>query len=330
MDALTQWELTVNLFFQGLGTWLLPIMSAITWLGTEYFYMIALTLIYWCLDSALGARIGLILMLANSVGGFFKVIFHTPRPYWIDPRVSAFSAETSFGLPSGHTLNATSVFGITAASLRKKWVWLAAVVIIILMGISRMYLGMHFLRDVVGGLVIGTILLFLFTGLEEPLVRWFKKQHIVYRICAALLSALLMIVAALMSRIAIIGWEMPESWFTTALNASDVAIDPLSVEGIFTSAGVWFGLLAGLSFVINGSGAFDVSGPWLRRFLRYLVGIIGLLVLYAGLGALFPDTPDLLGYSLRFLRYTLIGLWTAWLAPLVFIKLGLAQPRKAV
>ncbi len=330
MDALTQWELTVNLFFQGLGTWLLPIMSAITWLGTEYFYMIALTLIYWCLDSALGARIGLILMLANSVGGFFKVIFHTPRPYWIDPRVSAFSAETSFGLPSGHTLNATSVFGITAASLRKKWVWLAAVVIIILMGISRMYLGMHFLRDVVGGLVIGTILLFLFTGLEEPLVRWFKKQHIVYRICAALLSALLMIVAALMSRIAIIGWEMPESWFTTALNASDVAIDPLSVEGIFTSAGVWFGLLAGLSFVINGSGAFDVSGPWLRRFLRYLVGIIGLLALYAGLGALFPDTPDLLGYSLRFLRYTLIGLWTAWLAPLVFIKLGLAQPRKAV
>jgi len=330
MDALTQWELTVNLFFQGLGTWLLPIMSAITWLGTEYFYMIALTLIYWCLDSALGARIGLILMLANSVGGFFKVIFHTPRPYWIDPRVSAFSAETSFGLPSGHTLNATSVFGITAASFRKKWVWLAAVVIIILMGISRMYLGMHFLRDVVGGLVIGTILLFLFTGLEEPLVRWFKKQHIVYRICAALLSALLMIVAALMSRIAIIGWEMPESWFTTALNASDVAIDPLSVEGIFTSAGVWFGLLAGLSFVINGSGAFDVSGPWLRRFLRYLVGIIGLLALYAGLGALFPDTPDLGGYSLRFLRYTLIGLWTAWLAPLVFIKLGLAQPRKAV
>jgi len=50
MDALTQWELTVNLFFQGLGTWLLPIMSAITWLGTEYFYLLALTFIYWCLD----------------------------------------------------------------------------------------------------------------------------------------------------------------------------------------------------------------------------------------------------------------------------------------
>jgi len=330
MDALTQWELTVNLFFQGLGTWLLPIMSAITWLGSEYFYMIALTLIYWCLDSALGARIGLILMLANSVGGVFKVIFHTPRPYWIDPRVSAFSAETSFGLPSGHTLNATSVFGITAVILRKKWVWLAAVGIIILMGISRIYLGMHFLRDVVGGLVIGTILLFLFAGLEEPLVNWFKKQHVVYRICAALLSALLMIVGALLTRIAIIGWEMPESWYSTALRASDVAIDPLSVEGIFTAAGVWFGLLAGLSFIINGSGAFEVSGPWSRRILRYLVGIVGLLVLYAGLGALFPDTPDLLGYSLRFVRYTLIGLWTAWLAPLLFIKLGLAQPRKAV
>ncbi len=46
------------------------------------------------------------------------------------------------------------------------------------------------------------------------------------------------------------------------------------------------------------------------------------MALYAGLGALFPDDMSLLGMILRYLRYTLIGLWIAWGSPLLFEKLG--------
>ena len=51
--------------------------------------------------------------------------------------------------------------------------------------------------------------------------------------------------------------------------------------------------------------------PGGQRVLRYGVGIVGLGVIYLGLGAIFPRTPDLLGFSLRFLRYACLGLWVA-------------------
>ncbi len=331
MDALTQFELSVTLWFQGLGSWLLPVMTAVTWLGSEDFYILALTLIYWCFDKAIGVRIGLILMLSNSVNGILKILAHSPRPYWVDTRVAALDAETSFGLPSGHAQNATSVFGILGVSLKRKWVWIAALILILLMGVSRLYLGAHFLRDVIGGWLAGSILLYMFVKLETPVVSWFKRQTMWQQLGIALLSALVMIAAGMLVRISTAGWMLPESWYTTALQAApDHPIDPFAFQSVFTTAGVWFGMLVGLTFVTNGSGDFDPKGPILDRIVRYLLGMVGLLVLYLGLGALFPRTADLLGYGLRFLRFALVGLWTVWLAPLLFIQLRLARSRKAV
>lgn len=331
MDVLTQFELSVNLWFQDLGSWLLPVMTAVTRLGSEDFYIFALTLIYWCFDKTIGVRIGLILMLSDSINGILKILAHSPRPYWVDSRVTALAAETSFGLPSGHTQNATSVFGILAVSLKRKWVWIAALIIILLMGVSRLYLGMHFLRDVIGGWLVGAILLYMFANLEAPVVDWFKRQNIWQQLGIALLSAMLMIAAGMLVRISTAGWMLPESWYTTALQAApDHPIDPFAFQSVFTTAGVWFGLLVGLTFVTNGSGAFDPKGQILDRIVRYLLGMVGLIALYLGLGALFPRTPDLLGYGFRFLRFALVGLWTVWLAPLLFIKLRLARPCKAV
>jgi sulfite exporter TauE/SafE len=65
-------------------------------------------------------------------------------------------------------------------------------------------------------------------------------------------------------------------------------------------------------------------GDW-KRILRFLVGILGLLILYFGLGQIFPDNADLISFSLRFIRYTLIGLWVSWWGPLFFEKIKLLQ-----
>lgn len=330
MDALTQWEITVNLFLQGLGPWLQPVMSAVTWLGSENFYILLLTLLYWCVDTGLGLRVAIILMLSNSTNSIFKILFHSPRPYWIDSRVQAYSSEPSFGLPSGHSQNAMSVWGIMAASLKRKSGWGAAL-IILSMGISRMYLGVHFLRDVLLGWIIGALLLVLVLTFEKPVVRWFESLNLISRLGFALTTALVMIAAGLAVHAGQSDWILPEAWYATALKAApDNPIHPFAFEGIFTATGTWFGMLAGAALLVGGSGMHDPHGPLFQRALRYLVGITGLLILYLGLGAVFPRTPDLLGYGLRFLRYTLIGLWAIWLAPLVFIKLGLAKPRSAV
>ena len=330
MDALLQWELTVNLFFQGLGAWLSPVMAAITWLGSEYFYILFMALLYWCVDTSLGIRVGLILLLSNSVNSLFKVLFHTPRPYWIDSRVKALVYESSFGLPSGHAQNAMSIWGLLAATLKGKTFWLAGV-LILLMGISRIYLGVHFLSDVLLGWLIGAVLVALFVYFEKPVVDWFDHLPLGYRLTVAFASALVMIAASMAVHAITTGWTVPETWFSTALAASpDFPIDPLSMGGIFTVSGTWFGMTAGLALLAGGKGGLDPHGPYLQRILRFLLGMAGLGIIYAGLGMVFPDSPNLLSFSLRFLRYSLVGLWAIWLAPLVFVKLGLAQPRRAV
>jgi membrane-associated phospholipid phosphatase len=330
MDALTQWELSVNLLFQSLGTGLYPVMSAITWLGSEYFYILVMALLYWCVDTSLGLRVGFILLLSNSVNSIFKVLFHSPRPYWIDSRVRALVYESSFGLPSGHAQNAMSIWGIIAATIKGKTFWLAGV-LILMMGISRIYLGVHFLHDVVLGWLVGALLVALFVHFEKPVVTWFEHLPLGYRLTAAFASALVMIAAAMAVHAITTGWKIPETWFSTALAATpDLPIDPLSMGGTFTGSGTWFGMTAGLALMAGGHGGHDPRGPLSSRILRFLLGIAGLGVIYLGLGLLFPDTPDFLSYVLRFIRYSLVGFWAIWLAPLIFVKLGLAQPRTAV
>lgn len=331
MDAWLQTEILVNLFFQGIGAWLAPLMALISQLGTAYVYLVIFCVIYWCFDTVLGLRIGLVLMLSESLNGMLKVLFHSPRPYWIDGRVRAYAGESTFGLPSGHSQNAVSVYGLIASTLRRKWVWVAALALILLIGISRMYLGVHFLRDVLGGWLLGFMLLYLFRMLDEPVSKSFKQQKIWMRLAAALLSSLLIVAAGMLVRAAVSDWVLPAAWSEAALKAvPGHPIDPFAYENVFTVAGVWFGLVAGLAFVVDGSGAHDPAGPFLDRFIRLLIGLIGLLGLYLGLDRLFPASQDILGYSLRFVRYALVGLWAVWLAPLVFIKLRLARPRKAV
>ena len=65
---------------------------------------------------------------------------------------------------------------------------------------------------------------------------------------------------------------------------------------------------------------------WWKKALRYVLGGIVLLALWFGLGQIFPRGEDLISYILRFLRYTLIGVWVSALAPIIFMRIGLASP----
>ena len=66
------------------------------------------------------------------------------------------------------------------------------------------------------------------------------------------------------------------------------------------------------------------EGEW-RRLVRFIVGLAGVAVLYLGLGQIFPDGVSFFSLTLRFLRYTLIGLWVSWWGPLTFERIGLLK-----
>ena len=317
------------LLAQNLGTWLEQPMLFFAFLGSEEFYLLIAPAIYWCISARTGIRVGLFLSLSAGINAIFKLLFHMPRPYWYDRRVSALSTETSFGNPSGHSQNAVVVWGSLAASIGKAWAWVTAVVIIILISFSRVYLGVHFPVDMIGGWLIGAILLWTLMRLETPVLRWLDGQSLFIRIVVVFLVSVSLIAMAAFARLMLAGWELPAEWIENARVADPSAepINPLAFGGIVSNAALFFGLAVG-GIWIHEKGGFVTRGTVWQLVLRYLVGLVGVLVLWRGLGLIFPGGEMLIPFSLRYIRYVLVGVWVSGLAPLLFIQLRLSTPKK--
>ena len=149
----------INLWFQNLGEWLYTPMQIFTFMGYQQFYLLFIPVIYWCVDPKLGVRLGIGLMASAAVNGMLKLAFHQPRPYWVDPRVQIYSTESSFGMPSGHAQNGIVFWGLLAKKFRTLKSIILLGLIALFIGISRIYLGVHFLGDVLVGWVAGGLLL---------------------------------------------------------------------------------------------------------------------------------------------------------------------------
>ncbi|NPV84394.1 MAG: phosphatase PAP2 family protein [Anaerolineae bacterium] len=319
-------ETSFLVLIQSLGVWLLPFMRFFSFLGQEECYMLVIPLVYWTVDAALGLRLFVVLILSNAVNVFLKWAFHLPRPYWVERRVVAWGHETSFGLPSGHAQNAASVYGLFAFVAQRRLLRFLVVFGIFLIGFSRLYLGVHYLRDVLAGWGIGLVLLLCVLRVEERVVVWAKKQT-PGRIFLYLFISSLFLLFFLLGFLQLFqGIPLPQMWVDNALvQWPNEPIAPYASESAATLAGTWLGALGGAVWFYHRYGSFRTDGAMKQKILRYLVGMIGLFVLWAGLRAAFPSSADSVGMVLRFLRYAVVGLWTTALAPLVFEKLGLVH-----
>jgi membrane-associated phospholipid phosphatase len=319
MEGILDFGIQFIASLQALGDWQTIPMQVFSFLGTEEFYMIALPVLYWCLDSRLGLRVAVILMLSGIFNNALKMLFHGPRPYWVSTEVTGLAEETSFGVPSGHAQNAAAIWGIMAAHLRRNWVWIIAILLMFFIGISRLYLAVHFPHDVLVGWLVGILLLWLTLRFWDPVSAWANRQTLSRQILFAFLSTLVLLIfpAGVFAWLKLSGWQAPAEWASFAGQA-------VSLDGALTSAGTLFGLLAGAAW-LRRQGGFGEKGPAWKLVLRYLLGVAGVLAIRFGLGAIFPEGETLLAWGLRYLRYALIGFWVTGGAPWIFIKLKLAS-----
>ena len=311
METLTQLFLPVSIWFQGTADWLVKIFQGITFLGDTEFYLLIMPALFWCINTTLGIRIGIMLLVGGGMNSILKFGFQWPRPFWISAEVSGVVHATGFGFPSGHAQNAASIWGLLATSTRKKWVRWAAVALIFLIGFSRIVLGVHFTHDVLAGWLVGGLLSGLFLKLEQPITDWFKRSSLAMQILALIIITAMLIIPAVL--------------LVPPFNHPPIpagAANPYSYDGLLTTSGSFLGLGLGIILLLR-TGMFAHEGKVWQLILRYLVGILGVLALWKGLGAIFPDEISLISYSLRFFRYFLIGLWISFGAPRVFSWLKL-------
>ena len=322
----TTWDIGIAmiLFLQGLGEWLTGPMEFLSFLGTQEFYLLFMPALYWCWDDSLGLRLGLLLMSSVGLNSALKLAFHSPRPYWVLPQVKALSSHLDFGLPSGHAQQAVTFWGFLGASLHRRWARVAALALIILIGLSRVYLAVHSPTDVILGWLIGTLLLWAFLQWQNPVRDWLRQRSVAQLVLISFLASMALIGMSTLALASLGDWQVPTSWHQNALASAGQPPDPLSLANTLTAAGTLFGMCAGAAWILN-AGGFRSDGPIGKRLARFALGLVGVILLWRGLGSVFPDEPILLGYGLRYLRYALIGAWVSAGAPALFVRLRLAE-----
>lgn len=325
-DFILDTGIILILYLQGLGEWLTPAMGIFTALGYEQFYVLFLLVLYWCVNASLGLRLGLMLFFSGGINHLFKVAFHGPRPYWYDPRVRALSTEITFGVPSGHAQNAVLLWGLMAVKVRRGWGWAGAITLIFFISISRLYLGVHFPSDILVGWLLGLLLLAAYISWEDRLADWVKRQNRKKQMLLAFSGSLITLSFGLFSRLLLGDWTMPEIWIEGAQLAAPLAdpLAPLQFAELVAGAGAFLGLALGAIY-LDTRGGLSAQGSFWKRIARLPLGLAGGLLILFGIEAVLPEVAAPVASGLLYLHFALVGIWISGLAPLLFIRLGLAD-----
>ena len=140
-------------------------MLAITTLGEETAFLAMALIFFWCVDKKRGYLLMSVGFLGTMFNQFMKLWFRIPRPWVLDENFTileqAREAASGYSFPSGHTTSAVGTFGSIAVSSRKRWVQVLSVTVAVLVGISRMYIGVHTPADVLVGALTSILLIVL-------------------------------------------------------------------------------------------------------------------------------------------------------------------------
>ena len=138
-------------------------MQIITLLGEETAFLAIALIVFWCVDKKRGYFLMGVGFMGTMLNQFLKLWFRIPRPWVLDPNFSilesAREAATGYSFPSGHTTIAVGTFGSLAVTSKKFRTGLGYILLAVLVGFSRMYLGVHTPADVLVGALTSAVLI---------------------------------------------------------------------------------------------------------------------------------------------------------------------------
>ena len=149
----------------------------ITWLGYKDFLFLFIPFCFWFFDRKVFGIFTLFVFISALINTYLKDFFQDPRPdalLNIDPWAS--TIDLSYGFPSGHAQLAIVIWGFLFLNTKNIFLKILFTFLIITISFSRIYLGVHDISDVIGGIIIGLISIFLLNNLLGNKGAWIRNQ----------------------------------------------------------------------------------------------------------------------------------------------------------
>lgn len=246
----------------------------VTMLGEDLFFIFVIAIFYWCFNKNIGYKLAFVYLTSGAINTMIKEIVKLERPIGYEGiKSSRLHTAGGYSFPSGHTQKSTSLFTTLMIECEKKWFYFTGVLGMLLVGLSRMYLGVHWPIDVIGGLVIGI----LCTIFVIKIFEWSKDKG-----DPRLLGLLVipMIICLL--------------FFYTAVCYKNV--------GALTA--LWFGYIIEDKYI-----NYVTKARWWKQILKLVIGYLGLILIKEYFMNLLPLNiySDFFRYALMGLWITVIS-----------------------
>lgn len=221
-----------------------------------------------------GLRLFYILFLSTLTNCALKDFFLYPRPFHLDPSIGIIQVS-GYGLPSGAAQSAILLAGLLISVSKGKWRWILAVNYIFFVSLSRMYLGVHFLSDILAGWLLGFLFWVLFIYVRPYIEKGIQKSNLTVLFLFSQTVPLLLMM-----------------WRQYSTQTIQLCATAMSV---------------GLGFFISSHYNLFLKLPRSRReqIFRIAVGIFGTFICY-GLTRLLPTANFRI---CLFIQFFLLGLW---------------------
>ena len=242
---------------------------SITILGEIWLPTLICAIAYWCIDFRAGIYLFSLEGLNSIITHFFKMIACVYRPWILSDKIHpselAVPFAKGYSFPSGHSSMCSSVIGGVAYLLRKKKIiCIFLICLILLVGFSRLWLGVHTPQDVVCGLLTGLILVFL----VNKIINWAEENKNRY--------LFLMLIVNITVIFALIYLRYFVSYRMDYIDGK-LLVDPLKTMYVTITNYIYFlGILNGC-FLCRRFFPFNPKDISIKR--RIIIGIIGSILL---------------------------------------------------
>jgi len=299
-----------NYFYSNRSELISLIFYIITHLGEELVYIGIITILYYTWDKSKAYKIMAVVLSSTVVNGLFKYSFKLERPnqeLWYKG-----AEETSPGLPSGHTQIATSFWGSFASLIKKWWIYIVSILLVVLIGFSRIILAVHWFTDVLMGLGLGLLILAFFIEFEDKITNYVNSLATKYKVILSFLLFMFLIIPVIV--------VLPSNLVVDGTQVTPL-LDMLKLITLFSTAT--------LSYAVEKDLVNFKSKPdtWWKYIIRVIIGVVMLFLFYYGLKVLFNLIIESVAWigikpTLDIIRYALLGPVLILLSPWIMQKLN--------